>query len=215
MNCGLNKERIFLKKLYLDIETLPASGEQMQIIKNFYEEIKTKAAKKLLEKSFDEFYRHTSFSGEFGRIFCIGYAIDDKSVECLAGSEKEILEKFWQIAKDADLFIGYNILEFDLRFIYKRSVINRVKPTQELSFARYRNSPIFDTMKEWEKWGSVGIALHKLAIALGLESPKESGIDGSKVYDLFLAGKTDKIIEYCKRDVEATRKIYKRINFIN
>ncbi|OIN90286.1 hypothetical protein CO019_00775 [Candidatus Berkelbacteria bacterium CG_4_9_14_0_2_um_filter_42_30] len=215
MNCGLNKERIFLKKLYLDIETLPASGEQMRIVKNFFEEYKKKSSKKSKDMDFDQFFRSTSFSGEFGRIFCVGYAVDDAAAECLRGGEKEILEKFWQLAKDANLFIGHNILEFDLRFIYKRSVINRVKPTQELSFARYRNSPIFDTMKEWEKWGSIGIALHKLAIALSLESPKSSGVDGSMVYDLFLAGKTDEIIEYCKRDVEATRKIYKRINFIS
>ena len=129
------------------------------------------------------------------------------------GNEKEILEKFWQLAKDADLFIGHNVMDFDFRFIYKRSIIHRVRPTQDLSFARYRNSPIFDTMKEWEKWGSVGTSLHKLSIALGIDSPKEDGIDGSQVYDYFLAGKTEKIIEYCKRDVLATREIYQRITF--
>jgi len=187
----------------------------MQIIKNFYEEIKKKVGKKPLEKTFDEYYRNTSFSAEFGRVFCIGYAIDNAPAECLVGSEKEMLEKFWQIARDAELFIGHNILEFDLRFIYKRSIINRVKPTADLSFARYRKSPIFDTMKEWEKWGSIGIGLHKLAIALGLESPKDGDIDGSKVYDFFLAGKSEEIVKYCKRDVEATRKIYNRINFVS
>jgi len=203
-----------MKKLFLDIETLPASGEQMQIIKDFFEEYQKKAGKKTKEMSFDEFYRNTSFTGEFGRIFCIGYAIDDQSVNCLSGDEKKILEDFWQIAKSAELFIGHNVMEFDLRFIYKRSIIHRIKPTQELSFARYRNFPIFDTMKEWEKWGSTGASLHRLALALGIQSPKNGGIDGSKVYDFFLAGETEKIIEYCKRDVETTREIYKRITFL-
>lgn len=213
-----------MKKLFLDIETLPASGESMAIVKDLFEEQKKKNGKKPDPStslrmtsdttSFDSYFRGTSFSGEFGRIFCIGYAINDSPTECLSGDEKEMLEKFWQIASDANLFIGHNVMEFDFRFIYKRSIILGVRPTQELSFARYRNNPIFDTMKEWEKWGSQGSSLHKLALALGLESSKSEGIDGSQVYDFFLAGKTNEIIEYCKRDVEVTRKIYNRINFI-
>lgn len=202
-----------MKKLFFDIETLPAAGENMQLIKMFYQDALKKNGKKASESNFNDYFRGTSFSGEFGRIFCIGYAVDNEPAQCLSGSEKEMLTKFWQIAKDADLFIGHNIMEFDFRFIYKRSVINGVKPSRDLSFARYRNNPIFDTMKEWEKWGSIGASLHKLSIALGIESPKNEGIDGSQVYDYFLAGKGDEIIKYCKRDVEATRKVYNKITF--
>ena len=224
-----------MKKLFLDIETLPAEGKDMSIVKQLFEEQKKKNGKKIGPRSkfgaansqsgknnwspddeslFDSYFRGTSFSGEFGRIFCIGYAVNNQPAECLSGNEKEILEQFWQIAKDANLFIGHNVMDFDLRFIYKRSVILGVKPTQELPFARYRSNPIFDSMREWEKWGSQGAGLHKLALALGLESSKSDGIDGSQVYDFFLAGKTDEICQYCKRDVEVTRKIYNRMNFV-
>jgi predicted PolB exonuclease-like 3'-5' exonuclease len=68
-------------------------------------------------------------------------------------------------------------------------------------------------MKEWEKWGAQGVSLHKLSLCLGCVSPKEKGIDGSKVYDYFLAGKGDEIAEYCKRDVDATREVYKKMTF--
>lgn len=200
-------------KLFLDIETLPASGEQMVIVKNLFEDYKKKNNKNSTT-TFDGFFRGTSFSGEFGRIFCIGYAVDSQPVECLSGDEKKMLQDFWQIAKNEHLFIGHNVMDFDFRFIYKRSIILGVRPTKDLSFARYRSDPIFDTMKEWEKWGSQGASLHKLALALGIESSKSYGIDGSQVYDFFLAGKTTEIIDYCKRDVEVTRKIYNRINFI-
>lgn len=203
-----------MKKLFLDIETLPTSGEQLQIVKDLYEEQKKKNSKKVLELDFDNYFRSTSFSGEFGRIFCIGYAVDNQPSKCFRGDEKDMLENFWQIAKDADLFIGHNVMDFDLRFIYKRSVIQKIKPSRELSFARYRSEPVFDTMREWEKWGSSGTGLHKLALCLGIESSKSGGIDGSQVYDFFLAGKGDEIIEYCKRDVEVTRKIYNRMKFI-
>lgn len=205
-----------MKKMYLDIETIPADGEKVETLKKLWEDIKKKnhtALAKKGENDFETFFRNTSFQGEFGRILCIGYAIDDNEVECLAGEEKEILIKFWKLAGDINQFIGHNVMEFDLKFIYKRSIIHGVRPSRDLNFARYRSEPIFDTMKEWEKWGSMGVSLHRLTTCLGITSPKEEGIDGSKVYDYYLAGKTDEICKYCKRDVEATRAVYKRMTF--
>ena len=202
-------------KLFLDIETLPAPGEKMELLKSFWEDSRKKNGGKIIPNinDFDTFFRNTSFQGEFGRILCIGYAIDNEPADCISGDEKEMLRKFWGLAKDANLFIGHNVMDFDLKFIYKRSVILNVRPSRDLSFARYRNNPIFDTMHEWEKWSGKGTGLHRLTLAMGLASPKEEGIDGSKVYDYFLAGKTNEIFEYCKRDVEATRKVYNRITF--
>lgn len=205
-----------MKKIFLDIETLPASGKDVSLIKGFYEDMKTRSReRKSLGQTmdFETFLRNTSFQGEFGRIFCIGYAINDEKTEAFSGDEKEQLRNFWSIAKDCSLFIGHNVMDFDLRFIYKRSIINGIRPTKDLSFARYRSDPIFDTMREWEKWGAQGVSLHKLTVALGISSPKEEGIDGSKVYDYYLAGKGEEIVEYCKRDVEATREVYKKMTF--
>jgi predicted PolB exonuclease-like 3'-5' exonuclease len=204
-----------MKKMFLDIETIPADGEKIETLKKLWEEIKKKniTNAKKSESDFETFFRNTSFQGEFGRILCIGYAIDDNEVECLVGDEKEMLQKFWSLASDVNTFIGHNLMEFDLKFIYKRSIIHNVRPSRDLNFARYRSEPIFDTMKEWEKWGAQGVSLHRLTTALGITSPKEEGIDGSKVYDYFLAGKTDEIAKYCKRDVDATRKVYKRMTF--
>ena len=203
-------------KLFFDIETLPAPGDKVELIKSFWSESRRKNSNSKEVKGvndFDTFFRNTSFQGEFGRIFCIGYATDDNEADCLVGEETDILTKFWEIAKDAKLFIGHNIMEFDLRFIYKRSIILGIRPSRELNFARYRSDPIYDTMKEWEKWGAQGTSLHRLSIALGIASPKEEGIDGSKVYDYFLAGKGDDIAKYCKRDVIATREVYKKMTF--
>jgi DNA polymerase elongation subunit (family B) len=205
-----------MKRLFFDIETLPAEGKDIEIVKQLWEDAKKKSAnsEKKTENTFDNFFRNTSFQGEFGRILCIGYAVEGEPVQCLFGDEKEILKDFWEIAKDADLFIGHNIMEFDLRFIYKRSIIHNIKPSRELNFARYRNNPIYDTMKEWEKWGAIGTSLHKLSLCLGVTSPKEAGIDGSKVYDFYLDGKAEEIYKYCKRDVEATRSVYERMTFM-
>lgn len=206
-------------KLFFDIETLPADDavKDVAIELAIQKEHKKNGKVKSGPKKRENLYRWTSISGDFGRIFCIGYAIDNQPVEIIKGDEIEILNEWWKAADGADLFIGHNIMDFDLRFIFKRSIVNKIKPAARhlnLSFARYRNFPIYDTMREWEKWNTQSfISLDTLAKALGLESSKDGGIDGSKVYDYYLSGKYDEIYEYCKRDVELSRKIYRRMTF--
>lgn len=207
--------------LFFDIETIPAEDEFKKVAVEITEKklSRFEGQKKagITKKGREEIYRQTAISGDFGRIFCVGYAFEDKAVEVISGDEKEILNRWWEIADGADCFIGHNIMDFDLRFIFKRSIVNGVKPVPKhlnLSFARYKSFPIFDTMREWEKWSSSYIALDTLAKILGLESSKDGGIDGSQVYDFYLAGKHREIYEYCKRDVEVVCKIWKRMNFV-
>lgn len=195
-----------MKKLYLDIETIPVSEE-------FHNDLHLLHDKKKKNEDFEQFLRQTAFDGSFGIIICIGYAIDDEEANVLYNKEEKImLEKFWEIAKDVNLFIGHNVMDFDLRFIYQRSVINGVKPTQDLSFARYRNYPIYDTMKEWVKWSLNSLSLEHLALAMGIPTPKDE-IDGSQVYEFYKNGKLQEILDYCKRDVETTRAVYKKMTF--
>jgi hypothetical protein len=202
-----------MQKLFLDIETLPAGEECRENLKILFDKQKKKP------KGFTDFEKYlalTSFDGCFGQVLCIGYACNDEEsrVLCNDKNEKETLRQFWELAEGADLFIGHNVMDFDLRFIYQRSSVLNVRPTRDLSFARYRNMPIFDTMKEWSKWANESIGLERLAFALGIPSPKK-GIDGSQVYDFYKKGKLNEIIEYCKRDVDTTREVYKRIVFEN
>ena len=178
-------------------------------------------------QDFQQYLLGTSFDGAFGRILCIAYAIDDEPVKCFCYDQDEarMLKEFWEIVDSISKpsynanypdhgvqFIGHNVMDFDLRFIYQRSIISKIKPAYDLSFARYRSYPIFDTMKEWVQWSMNSVGLEHLALALGIPSPKE-GIDGSQVYDFYQKGKIKEIAEYCQRDVETTRAIYKRMTF--
>ncbi len=197
-----------MKRLFLDIETLPAPEATADLVRGQFKKNPDRSA------TFEEFLRRTSLNPNFGQIFCIGYAFDDKPAVLLQGQEAKQLQKFWQLAADVDLFIGHSILEFDLPFIIKRSMVHRVKPTRTLSFARYHAEPIYDTKKEWDSWANVpATSLDMLAKILGYESSKQ-GIDGSQVYDFWLSGRHQEIYDYCKRDVELTRKIYRRLNFL-
>ena len=204
--------------IFLDIETIPAAESNKKAALDLVLKKKQRYGKEvdLGKENMEQLYRDTAVSGDFGRIFCIGYALEDGQVQIIYGEEKKILEEWWKVAAKGDCFIGHNIMEFDLRFIYKRSIVNRIKPSAKhlnLSFARYRNFPIFDTMKEWEKWSNSYIALDALAKILQLPSSKDGGIKGSQVFDFFLAGKYKEIYEYCKRDVQLTRQVYNRMLF--
>lgn len=221
------------KKLFFDIETLPAHEKSEAALRYLYE-------RKLLKhepdpdnepEAFEEFVEKTGFDGAFGRVLVIAYAIDDGPVKCLSNieNEKEVIEKFWDVASGVDIFVGHNIRDFDLPFILQRSVILGVKPTWQLfeepgvpkykmnkflDFARYKNCPIFDTMWEWsrwvDRWNNKG--LEHLALAMGIPTPKE-GIDGSQVAKFFKEGKTKEICDYCMRDVETTRAVYNKLTF--
>ena len=198
-----------MKKLFFDIETLPADQDKHEILKELYAKKKERGR---IKKTLEEFIETTNFGGAFGRIFCICYAVDDGSTEVLQGDEKGILKKFWELAQTADLFVGHNILEFDLKIIWQRSVILGIKPLIDISFRKFQSAPIFDVMHEWDRWGGNYIAMDDLARAMDIPSSKDK-LDGSKVHEYFKAGKHQEIIDYCKKDVEVVRKIYKRIKF--
>jgi predicted PolB exonuclease-like 3'-5' exonuclease len=69
-------------------------------------------------------------------------------------------------------------------------------------------------MQEWSNWGSAKVGLEHVALALGIPTPKE-GIDGSEVWKFYQAGKVKDICDYCMRDVETTRAVYKRMTFLS
>ncbi len=203
-------------KLLFDIETIPSTEEQKEIC---IEILKKRSGKKNGKTSYSDIYKGTSLEGTFGRVCCIGFIKEGTNGrnqrDVLAGDEKEILTKFWQVAQGVDQFIGHNIWSFDLPFIYKRSIINGVKPRRDISFARYRNVPIYDTMVEWDLWGNMGKPgqkLDTLAKVLGLPTSKDD-MDGSMVWQYFQEGRMDDICKYCMKDVELTRKVYYKMMF--
>ncbi|MGH8709799.1 MAG: ribonuclease H-like domain-containing protein [Burkholderiales bacterium] len=220
------------RTIFVDIETLPAVNPAVTDLQAVHSAPTAIAPPEHRPDPLkDEAQLKTSLNGDFGRILCIGYVdvtvrgeiergvigwdTDLKTFHC---NERMILTEFWQRMRafrpNIDRIVGHNIFDFDLKFILKRSIIHGVRPTVDLSFARYRNQPIFDTMCEWERW-SYGpkASLDTLAKALGLESSKQEGVNGSQIYNLFQAGEHRKIRDYCLKDVELTRAIYKRMVF--
>lgn len=206
-----------MRKIFLDIETLPPDRE-------------TVVSPQSLETCADEDYKKLALKAEKGRILTVGVIVEENNLVVHQGlfgrdrqtgmfhlDEARTLRGFWnfvgEVVEGRDLFIGHNILDFDLPFLIKRSIVHRVKPAK-ISFARFRQSPIFDTMWEWSLWRE-RISLNQVAEAIGIASPKNGGIDGSQIYDYFCAGKHGEIAEYCMRDVECTREVYYCISFLD
>jgi predicted PolB exonuclease-like 3'-5' exonuclease len=189
------------------------------------------AAKKIeIDAAFDERYRKTSFDGALGQIACISYAIDDNTPHSIwsvdwKDSETDILNIFYDQleaeynpnSQTRPVFIGHNILNFDLRFIFQRSVMLGIKPPIIIPFkAKPWDDVVFDTMTAWAGVGN-RVSLAKLCDVFKLDSKgSEIGeeIDGSKVWDFVQAGRIHDVAKYCSGDVERTRQIYKRLNFI-
>jgi hypothetical protein len=202
-------------KLFFDIETLPSSDESKE---KHLELLRERGVNKKIAASEEKdlaLHEGTSFNGNFGRIACIGYIKENGQVEkeCLSGDEKDILTKFWEIARDVDLFVGHNVLEFDFPFIIKRSIIHKIKPSLKINFAKYRSDPIFDTMKEWDSWAyKQATSLDTLAKIFDLPTSKGE-MDGSQVAQAYLDGRIQDICDYCMKDVELTRQVYYRMVF--
>ncbi len=208
------------RRIFVDIETLPPDkgGAAVGVCEE-------------LGSCSDEEFRRLALDGDFGRVLTVGVVVeqDGQVTHCgLLGRERRTmmfhldeartLRGFWKLMKgfnvSRDLVIGHNVFDFDLPFLYKRSVIQHVPPTVELPFTRYRSRPVFDTMHQWNKWSPRKfVSLDRLARVLGLESSKGQGIDGGRVYDKFCEGCHQEIADYCMRDVELVRKIYYRMSF--
>jgi DNA polymerase elongation subunit (family B) len=223
------------KRLFIDIETLPPPEEVR-------DSINPALAFKLVNRfcapqdgrevgCTEEQFRRLALHAEYGRVLSVGMIVEqDGEVVCrgVLGRERETLKfhldeertlrGFWNqlrgFDEKRDLIVGHNVYDFDLPFLYKRSVIQGVRPSVRLSFARYRSRPIFDTMKEWELWAwRPGIKLEELAEVLRLGMTKTEGMDGGCIYDRFHEGHHQEIADYCLRDVELTREIYYRLIF--
>lgn len=165
-------------------------------------------------------HRKTALNGGYGQVRMIGIAANNGEVRVLENADEPILLRqfnLWisvhldNLPKNTIRFIGHNI-EWDLRFLYHRFVINRIPPAARLIHNRY-SEHLFDTMQAWAGYGNK-ISLHELCQILNIPTPKDS-LDGSQVWDYIQAGRAQEVADYCARDVAATREVYRRLNFID
>lgn len=220
-------------KLFLDIETIPTKRQDVrdyiaatvsppgniskaETIAKWMEESKPAAIEDAINK--------TGLDGSFGQVCCIGWAFDDGNVSVThdANDESSVLEVFSNALSNIDLnerfstaVIGHNVSAFDLRFLMQRFIVNGIRPPVVIERAAqakpWESDKVFDTMVQWAGAGN-RVSLDKLCLALSIPSPK-GDLDGSKVWEYVKAGRISEVADYCSRDVEAVRSVYRRMSF--
>jgi hypothetical protein len=140
------------------------------------------------------------------------FGIDEAGAE---QDEKKSLLQFLGFMKDFDPdydeLVGHNLIGFDLPFIFQRCLVHCISAKPLVDLGEYRVRGVFDTMHRWWLGGKRNISLDDIAWALGIESSKTATAEGSKVFELYQAGKLAEIREYNLNDVRVTRKVYERM----
>lgn len=133
---------------------------------------------------------------------------EEEGVLFQPGTERDILERFWDAIKKYDHFITFNGRSFDCPFIMTRSAILKIKPSRDLMPNRY-NGPHIDLLDQLTFFGASRrrFSLDMWCKAFGIKSPKSEGITGYEVRDIFLSGRYIEIARYCFGDLKATKEL--------
>lgn len=108
-------------------------------------------------------------------------------------------------------FVAHNAA-FDLGYLWRRCAVHGVRLPFRLPGPLARAGRDYTcTMLSWAGYGG-RVSLDSLCRALGVTSPKDGGIDGSQVFDRWLAGHTDAIERYNLKDALAVREVWNRLH---
>ena len=144
--------------IFLDIETVPdqregaadAARARIKVPKQYK---KPEAIEKYIAENAEEAYHATGLNGGYGEVFCVSFAVGEGEVVTVTRgasdhpwnedlAELTLLDILNAVlphaighegGKRKPLFVGHNI-EFDLRFLFHRFVVNQIKPAFALPY---------------------------------------------------------------------------------
>ena len=127
-------------------------------------------------------------------------------------TEPVFLAEFWKAMRRFHRFVTFNGRGFDGPFLMLRSAALGVAATRNLVGYRYSLRPHTDLLEAISFFGaSRKWNLDFACKAFGVDSPKEQGMDGFSVGPYYRAGRLREIALYCRRDVEATAGLYRKL----
>ena len=133
--------------------------------------------------------------------------------DVVRGSEKELLERFWEILeRKRPRLISFNGRYYDGPILMIRSAQLGIQPSQNLCGNRFNLSTHVDLTEVLSFHGTwrEQYKLDYWCRRFDIESPKGS-IDGSQVARAYREGRIEEIGEYCLRDTRATGELYRRM----
>lgn len=135
--------------------------------------------------------------------------LKEDGIEYISDTEAGILRRFWEAVRHYDQIITFNGRGFDAPFLLIRSAVHKIRPTKDLMPNRY-NCSHADLLDLLTFYGAVRrkFSLHMWCKAFGIESPKEEGVSGYEVHDLFQQRQYLTIAKYCIGDLYATKELF-------
>jgi hypothetical protein len=220
-----------MKKLVIDIETVGTPWEEHDPYVREY------LIKGMNEAEAEEEKRRGALSPFTGKIVTIGIVNAETGRSCamyevpgqtevitrkegnrtlISGSERQILEKFWEYLDRDDRFISFNGRQFDGPFLMIRSAIHGLPPKRDLVGNRYRFHPNCDLREVLNFNGTINPRQMRFNLDLacktfGIQSSKTEGMDGRSVETFYRAGRHEDIANYCLEDVRATCELYLKL----
>ena len=157
-----------------------------------------------------------------GQVLAIGYRGNKVAIDHVDGrSEGELLAKFWfqytAMRKASRKMIGFCINDFDIPFLFQRSLILGVIVPDSLFSGpqRYLDQTFIDLAKVWAggKWGSF-TRLDLICRAMGIPG-KPEGINGGDFARLYADPETrGEAIAYLENDLNMTWCVAERMGFV-
>ncbi len=220
-----------MKRLVIDIETVGTPWEEHPPYVREY------LIKGMSDAEAEEEKRRGALSPFVGRIAAIGVVNADDGRSCvlyevpgqeeliirrdgtrtfISGTEKQILEKFWDFLGRDDRFISFNGRQFDGPFLMIRSAIHGIVPKRDLVGYRYKFHPNCDLRDALSFNGTINTRQIRFNLDLacrtfGIQSSKSEGMDGRAVETMYRAGRYEDIATYCLEDVRATSELYHKL----
>jgi 3'-5' exonuclease len=140
---------------------------------------------------------------------------DDGLFEYVACDEATMLREFWEKVDKFDRFVSFNGRAFDGPFLSVRSAVHGLLPSKNLSGYRYSIESHVDLLEVLTFHGTVSRdqapSLHSACVAFGIPSPKTAEMHGYAVGDAYREGRLSEVADYCRKDVEATAALYRRL----
>lgn len=170
----------------------------------------------------DLFNEKAALYAEFAKIVCItiGKVKDDRLrlKSYYGANEKELLSDFCNVlegltaANPKTQLVGHAIKGFDIPFIMRRCLVNRIPIPALIDVADTKPwlMTALDTLELWKGTGFYSASLINIAVALGLPSPKQD-MKGSETSEVFYKGGIERIARYCEADVTTVCNIVRYI----
>jgi DNA polymerase elongation subunit (family B) len=126
------------------------------------------------------------------------------------GDERALLGEFWRLVARAGRIVTFNGRQFDGPFLMLRSAMLGVAPTLNLTGYRYSLEQHCDLAEVLSFHGATRehFGLDYWCRRFGITSPKEEGLQGALVQQVYEEGGLEQIVAYCVRDVVATAGLY-------